>query len=78
MRDIVLNCQYLILFENTRDVTQLLHLRRQLGIKHLVEAYGKAIKEPYGHLIVNLKPRTDHRLKLQSNISGRRVIYVQK
>ena len=78
MRDIVLNCQYLILFENTRDVTQLLHLRRQLGIKHLVEAYGKAIKEPYGHLMVDLKPRTDHRLKLQSNISGRRVIYVQK
>ena len=64
MRDIELNFQYLILFENTRDVTQVFYLRRQLGINHLVEAYEKAIKEPYGHLIVNLKRRTDHRLEL--------------
>jgi hypothetical protein len=79
MKDITLNCQYIILFKSNRDVGQIQILGRQLGVKHLVEAYEKAIKVPYGYLLVDLHPKTETLLKLQSNIfSPYRKIYVPK
>ena len=78
MRDIGLNCQYMIIFKNNRDVNQIEVLGRQLGIKHLSEAYRECIKVPYNPLIINIHPKTPEILKLQSNIFGYRRIYVKK
>ena len=75
MRDITLNSQYFLLFKSPRDVQQIKYLGRQLGLPHLDCAYKKAIKEPYGFLLVNLHPHCDERLQLQSNIFGHRRVY---
>ncbi len=67
-RTITLNSQYMVLFKNVRDQSQIAYLARQLypgKSKYMVEAYGDATKEPYSYLFVDLKPCTDdkHRLK---------------
>jgi hypothetical protein len=67
-RTITLNAQYLVLFKNVRDKSQIMHLSRQMypgKSKHMVEAYTDATNEPYSYLFVDLKPNTDekHRLK---------------
>ncbi len=67
-RTITLNAQYLILFKNVRDKSQIAHLSRQMypgNSKHMIESYIDATSEPYSYLFVDLKPNTDenHRLK---------------
>src|SRR6266516_3410069 len=67
-RTITLNAQYLILFKNVRDKSQITHLSRQMypgNSKHMTESYIDATSEPYSYLFVDLKPNTDesHRLK---------------
>ena len=78
MRDIVLNCQYMFLFRNARDVGQIQLLARQLGLRHLVPAYEAAIKDPYGYLFIDLHSKTPSTLKLQSNLFGLRKVYLPK
>jgi hypothetical protein len=78
MRDITLNCQYWILFKNGRDMHQIEVLGRQLGLKHLVSAYEKCIKESYGYLLVDLHPKTPDLLRLQSHIFDYRRVYLPK
>ena len=78
LRDISLNCQYLLLFRSARDVGQIQLLGRQLGLRHLVQAYEVAIKEEYGYLFVNLHPKTPAILKLQSHLFGIRRVYLPK
>ena len=67
-RTITLNAQYLVLFKNVRDKSQIAHLSRQMypgNSKHMVESYTDATSEPYSYLFVDLKPNTEenHRLK---------------
>ena len=67
-RTITLNAQYLVLFKNVRDKSQIAHLSRQMypaKSKHMIESYVDATSEPYSYLFVDLKPNTDdkHRLK---------------
>ena len=67
-RTITLNAQYLVLFKNVRDKSQIAHLARQMypgKAKHMIEAYTDATNEPYSYLFIDLKPNTDekHRLK---------------
>ena len=78
MRDITLNSQYLILFKSVRDVQQIKVLSQQLGMPHLEPAYQKAIKEPYGYLVVNLRPETPEIIRLQSHLFDYRRVYVQE
>jgi hypothetical protein len=78
MRDIALNTQYMILFKSRRDVQQIKYLGRQLGTPHLECAYRKAIKEPYGFLLINLHPHSDERIQLQSHFFQDRRIYCQR
>ena len=47
MRDIQLNCQYLVLFRNCRDVNQIEVLSNQMGLPHLPEAYRKVTSQPF-------------------------------
>ena len=67
-RTITLNAQYLVLFKNVRDKSQIAHLARQMypgNARHMVEAYTDATGEPFTYLFIDLKPNTDekHRLK---------------
>ena len=67
-RTITLNAQYLVLFKNVRDKSQIAHLARQMypgKSKHMIESYTDATSEPYSYLFVDLMPSTDdkHRLK---------------
>src|ERR1700759_5304560 len=67
-RTITLNAQYMVLFKNVRDKSQIAHLSRQMypaKSKHMIESYVDATSEPYSYLFVDLKPNTDdkHRLK---------------
>ncbi len=78
MRDIVLNCQYIILFKSNRDVGQIQLLGRQLGLKHLVPSYEICIKEPFSYLFIDLHPRTPALLQLQTNLFGYRKVFLPK
>ena len=70
-RTISLNAHYMILFKNPRDAGQFAVLARQMypsGSKFAVEAYRDATGEPYGYLLVDLKPDTDERYRLRTKI----------
>lgn len=70
-RVISLNSHYMILFKNPRDTGQFAILARQMyptGWKHAVEAYCDATARPYGYLLVDLKPETDDKYRLRTNI----------
>lgn len=75
MRDITLNSQYILLFKSQRDVLQIKCLGRQLGLPHLECAYRKAIKEPFGFLLINLHPHALEKLQLQSHFFETRRVY---
>lgn len=67
-RTIALNTQYLVLFKNVRDKSQITYLARQMfpaSPKHMVEAYVDATNEPFCYLFIDLKPNVDetHRIK---------------
>jgi len=71
IRTITLNAQYLVLFKNVRDKSQIAHLSRQMypsNTKHMVESYVDATSEPYSYLFVDLKPNTDEKFRLKANI----------
>jgi hypothetical protein len=59
MRTISLNTHYMVLFKNPRDATQIRTLSQQMYPDHrrmLVEAYHDATFQPYGYLVLNLRP----------------------
>jgi len=70
-RTITLNAQYLVLFKNVRDKSQISYLARQMyptSPKHMVEAYTDATNEPYSYLFIDLKPNIDEKLRLKACI----------
>jgi len=70
-RTITLNAQYMILFKNVRDKSQIAHLSRQMypgNSKHMIESYSDATSEPYSYLFVDLKPNMDENRRLKASI----------
>jgi hypothetical protein len=81
IRTITLNSQYLILFKNPRDLSQIKYLARQIfpdTPQLLMEAYINATDQPFGYLIVDLSPRTDNKLRLYTDVFTSPVFYVVK
>lgn len=72
MRDIGLNCHYLILTKNRRDLGQITTLGRQLygnDWKFFIDAYKKSVlNRDYGYLLIDLTPTTEERYRLRANI----------
>ena len=67
-RDVELQNTNIILFKSPRDVMQLTTLSTQLGLRsELVDWYRGAISVPLGHLLIDLSPRTDDRLRYCTN-----------
>ena len=71
LRDMSLNCHYLILFKSPRDSSQINHLAKQMfpgHVKYMQESFQDATSRPYGYLLCNLKPETPTGFRLRSHI----------
>ena len=84
VRTMNLNTHYLVLFKNPRDANQVATLARQMypgKSKFVLEAFEDATKEPYGYLLIDLKPETDERYRIRTNVfpdDERQYAYVPK
>ena len=71
-RDIELQNTHIVLFKSPRDVLQIGRLSVQLGLGlSLVDWYKDATSVPFGHLLIDLSPRTAYRLRYCTN-SGKK------
>ena len=67
-RDFVLRNTHIVPFKSPRDVMQVTTLSTQLGLgAELVDWYRDATSVPFGHLLIDLSPRTDDRLRYCTN-----------
>ena len=67
-RDVELQNTHIVLFKSPRDVIQVTTLSTQLGLgSELVDWYRDATSVPFGHLLIDLSPRTDDRLHYCTN-----------
>ena len=67
-RDVELQNTHIVLFKPPRDVMQVTNLSTQLGLgSELVDWYRDATSVPFGHLLIDLSPRTDDRLRYCTN-----------
>ena len=67
-RDVELQNTHIVLFKSPRDVMQVSTLSAQLGLgSELVDWYRDATSVPFGHLLIDLSPRTDDRLRYCTN-----------
>ena len=67
-RDVELQNTHNVLFKSPRDVMQITTLSSQLGLgSGLVDWYRDATSVPFGHLLIDLLPRTDDRLRYCTN-----------
>ena len=79
-----LNTHYIVMFKNPRDAGQVATLARQMYPgkgNFVVEAYKDATKEPYGYLLIDLKPETDENYRIRTKIfpdDERQYVYVPK
>jgi hypothetical protein len=71
MRTISLNTHYMVLFKNPRDATQIRTLGQQMypdNPRILVEAYRDATSQPYGYLLLDLRPDTCDALRILTDV----------
>ena len=71
MRDMSLNCHYLVLFKSPCDSSQINHLAKQMFpgyVKYMPESFQDATSRPYGYLLCELKPETLTDFRLRTNI----------
>ena len=70
-RDIHLNCQFLVLFKNPRDVRQIKTLATQMypgEHEYFMSAYKHATSKPFNPLIIDTRPICDDKYRLSSHI----------
>ena len=66
-----LNSHYLVLFKNPRDKMQVMTLAKQMypaGTETFMRKYEEAVRRPYGYFLVDLKPSTDDRCRLKTDV----------
>lgn len=71
-RDAELQLTHIVLFKSPRDVQQILKLGQQLGVgQTLLNAwYNDATSKPYGHLMIDLFPKTNDNLRYCSEVAS--------
>ena len=70
-RDIALNTNYIIIFRNLRDASQISHLARQLypgKSSTFINAYKDCTRLSYSYIIVDLSPHSDDKLRLRTHV----------
>ena len=66
--DVELQNTHIVLFKSARDIMQVITLGAQLGLgSELVDWYRDATSVLFGHLLIDLSPRTDDRLRYCKN-----------
>ena len=71
IRTISLNTQYMVVFNNPRDASQITNLAKQMypgRVKFVQEAFANATSTPYWYLLVDLKQDTPEDLRLRTSI----------
>ena len=67
-RDVELQNTHIVLFKSPRGVLQVTTLSRQFGVgSDLNDWYRDAASVPLGHLLIDLSPQTDDRLRYCTN-----------
>lgn len=81
-RTISLNSQYLIIFNNPRDRSQIGYLARQMypeSPRFMHDVFRDATSTPHGYLFIDNNQETPNELRLQSSITGIvRVVYTRR
>jgi len=70
-RSISINSDYMVIFKNARDQSQIHHLAKQAmptNTKFLIEAYKEATKKPHSYLLFDATPTTDDKFRIRTNI----------
>ena len=66
--DVELQNTHIVLFKSPRDVMQVTTLSTQLGLgSEQVDWYRDATSVPFGHLLIDMSPRTDDKLHYCTN-----------
>jgi hypothetical protein len=71
LRTISLNTHYMVLFKNPRDATQIRTLSQQMypeNSRMLIDAYRDATSQPYGYLLLNLRPDACDALRILTDV----------
>jgi hypothetical protein len=66
-----LNSQYMVLFKNPSDATQIAVIGRQMYPEKptfLSHVYSKATKHPHGYVFIDLRQETDDEMRIRSRI----------
>ena len=67
-RDVELQNTHIVLFKSRREVMRVTTLSTQLGLdSELIDWYRDATSVPFGHLLIDLSPRTDDLLRYCTN-----------
>ena len=67
-RDVELQNTHIVLFKSPRNIMQVTTFSTQLGLgSELVDWYRDATCVPFGHLLIDVSPRTDDRLRSCTN-----------
>ena len=70
-RNISLNSDYMVVFKNVRDKSQFTNLSKHFMPNHtsfLKWVYEDATKLPHSYLFLDMKPDTDERIRIRTNI----------
>ena len=66
-----LNSQYMVLFKNPSDATQIAVIGRQMYPKNtnfLSDVYSKSTKRPHGYVFIDLRQETDDNVRIRSHV----------
>lgn len=80
-KSILLNCQNVLLFKNVRDNRQIITFGSQVFTgksKFWMDAYSKAVRRPYGYILVDLTNGCPEDRRLRTNIlpeEGDTIVY---
>lgn len=81
-KSILLNCQHVVLFKNVRDNRQIITFGSQVFTgrsKFWMDAYAKAVRRPYGYILVDLTNACPEDRRMCTNVlpeEGETVVYL--
>lgn len=81
-KSILLNCQHVVLFKNARDNRQIITFGSQVFTgrsRFWMDAYAKAVRRPYGYILVDLTNHCPEDRRLRSDVlpeEGETVVYL--
>ena len=81
-RTISLNTNYLVLFKNPRDSSQLAVISRQMypgETRYFMSAFRDATAQPFGYLLIDFKAKTPDSFRLRSDLFATyQAVYISK